>query len=49
MRKFVKEMLDTDDQGWIPPQRDLDEMKSRNKMLFEYYISKIVPCKAPRG
>lgn len=40
MRKFVKEMLDTDEEGWIPPERDLDEMKSRNKMLFEYYVTK---------
>jgi hypothetical protein len=33
-------MLDTDDGGWCPPERDLDEMKSRIKLLFEYYISK---------
>ncbi|GAB1200325.1 hypothetical protein APSETT444_009695 [Aspergillus pseudonomiae] len=48
MRKFVKEMLDTDDEGWIPPERDLGEMKTRNKMLFEYYISKMAPGK-PRN
>ncbi|KKK25699.1 hypothetical protein P175DRAFT_0491405 [Aspergillus ochraceoroseus IBT 24754] len=40
MRKFIKEMLDTDDEGWIPPGRDLDEMKSRNKILFQYYVTK---------
>ncbi|KAE8402309.1 kinase-like domain-containing protein [Aspergillus pseudonomiae] len=45
MRKFVKEVLDTDDEGWIPPERDLGEMKTRNKMLFEYYISKMAPEK----
>jgi phosphotransferase family enzyme len=41
MRKFVKEMLDADDEGWIPPGRELDETKSRNKMLFEYYVTKL--------
>ncbi|OJJ51377.1 hypothetical protein ASPZODRAFT_127446 [Penicilliopsis zonata CBS 506.65] len=41
MRKFSKEMLDTDDEGWVPPERDLDETKCRNKMLFEYYVSKM--------
>jgi hypothetical protein len=40
MRRFIKEMLDTDDEGWIPPERDLDEMKSRNMMLFKYYVTK---------
>lgn len=47
MRKFVKEMLGTDDEGWIPAERDLDEMKSRNKLLFEYYISKMPPGTSP--
>jgi hypothetical protein len=47
MRKFVKDMLDTDDEGWCPPERDLDEMKSRGKLLFEYYMSKMAPSKSP--
>jgi hypothetical protein len=33
---FVKKLLDTDDDGWIPPEYDFTEMKSRNKMLFDY-------------
>jgi hypothetical protein len=36
MCKFTKEMLVTDDEGWVY----LDELKSRNKMLFEYYVAK---------
>ncbi|QKX56805.1 uncharacterized protein TRUGW13939_03912 [Talaromyces rugulosus] len=40
MRKFAKEMLDTDDEGWVSPERELDKLKSRNKMLFEYYVTK---------
>lgn len=40
MREFAKEMLDTDDEGWVAPERELDELKSRNKMLFEYYVIK---------
>ncbi|OKL59253.1 hypothetical protein UA08_05514 [Talaromyces atroroseus] len=39
MRKFTKEMLDTDDEGWIAPERDLEETKSRNKMLLEHYVT----------
>jgi hypothetical protein len=39
MRKLVKDMLDTDDEGWIAPGRDLEETKSRNKMLLDHYIS----------
>jgi hypothetical protein len=47
IRKLAKEALDTDDDGWIPSERDLDEMKSRNKMLFEYYVSRIRPGTSP--
>jgi hypothetical protein len=47
IRKFAKEMLDTDDDGWIPSERDLDEMKSRNRWLFEYYVSKMPPGTSP--
>ncbi|KAJ5793943.1 hypothetical protein N7457_000542 [Penicillium paradoxum] len=39
IRSLVKRMLDTDDDGWIPPERDFTEMKTRNKMLFDYYVS----------
>lgn len=41
MRKFVKEMLDTDDEGWIPLERDFEETKSRNNMLYEHYVTKL--------
>lgn len=30
----------TDDEGWIAPERDFDEMQIRNQMLLEYYMSK---------
>ncbi|RJE23926.1 Phosphotransferase enzyme family [Aspergillus sclerotialis] len=40
LHKFVKEMLDTDNDGWISSNRDLNEVRTRNKMLFDYYISK---------
>lgn len=38
VREFAKEMLDTDDEGWIPLERDFEETKSRNKMLYEHYV-----------
>lgn len=41
MRKFVKEMLDTDDEGWIPLERDFEEMKSRNNMLYKQVDTKL--------
>jgi hypothetical protein len=47
MRKLVKDLLDTDDEGWIAPGRDLEEIKSRNKMLLEHYISKMASSKSP--
>lgn len=47
MCKFVKDMLDTDDEGWIAPGRDLEEIKSRNKMLLDHYISKMTSNKSP--
>lgn len=47
MHKFVKDMLDTDDEGWIDPSRDIEEMKTRNDMLLEYYISKMASTKSP--
>nr|ADI24944.1 unknown [Penicillium aethiopicum] len=40
IRSFVKKLLDTDDEGWVPPERDFSEMRSRNKVLFDYYVSK---------
>ena len=47
MRKLVKDLLDTDDEGWVAPGRDLEEIKSRNKMLLEHYISKMASSKSP--
>ncbi|GES66750.1 aminoglycoside phosphotransferase [Aspergillus terreus] len=47
MRSFVKQVLDTDDDGWVPPERDFTEIKSRNKALFDYYISKPSLNKTP--
>ncbi|KAL4920790.1 kinase-like domain-containing protein [Aspergillus aurantiobrunneus] len=46
MCTFVKEILDTDADGWIAPERDLVEMRSRNMMLFEYYVSKLAATKS---
>lgn len=40
-------MLDTDDDGWIPPERALGEVKARNMMFFDYYVAKMGPDKAP--
>jgi hypothetical protein len=45
--QFVKDMLDTDDEGWVAPGRELEEVKSRNKMLFEYYVSKMASTRSP--
>ncbi|PKY07566.1 hypothetical protein P168DRAFT_98163 [Aspergillus campestris IBT 28561] len=47
IRGFVKDMLDTDDDGWVPPERDLEEVKGRNKMLFDYYVAKMGKDRAP--
>lgn len=41
VRTFVKTMLDTDEDGWIAPEREFEEIKSRNKLLFDHYVSKI--------
>lgn len=46
MRRLVKDMLDTDDEGWIAPGRDLGEIKSRNKMLLDHYISEMTSNKS---
>ncbi|KAJ5367319.1 hypothetical protein N7541_001260 [Penicillium brevicompactum] len=40
MRNFVKKYLDTDDEGWVSPEYDFTEIQSRNKVLFDYYVSK---------
>lgn len=47
IRSFVKQVLDTDDEGWIAPDRDFTEIKARNKMLFDYYVSKPDVNKTP--
>jgi hypothetical protein len=47
MRKLVKDLLDTDDEGWVAPGRDLEEVKSRNKMLLEHYIPRLAPGWSP--
>lgn len=47
MRSFVKQVLDTDDEGWITPERDFAEMQTRNKMVFDYYVSKPGMNKTP--
>ncbi|PLB45810.1 hypothetical protein P170DRAFT_449418 [Aspergillus steynii IBT 23096] len=47
MRSFAKEVLDTDDEGWVAPERDFDEIRSRNEMLPDYYISTQVSTRAP--
>jgi hypothetical protein len=47
MRKLVKDLLDTEGEGWVAPGRDLEEIRSRNKMLLEHYISKMASGKLP--
>jgi hypothetical protein len=49
MRKLVKDLLDTDGEGWVALGRDLEETKSRSKMLLEHYISKKASSKSPEG
>ncbi|CAG8900242.1 unnamed protein product [Penicillium egyptiacum] len=39
IRTLVKKILDTDNDGWIAPESDFIEMKSRHKVLFDYYVS----------
>lgn len=39
MRSFVKKYLDTDDEGWVSPEYNFTEILSRNKVLFDYYVS----------
>jgi hypothetical protein len=38
IRRSVKEVLGTDDEGWIAPQRDFEVMRGVNKELFETCI-----------
>ncbi|KAJ5084216.1 hypothetical protein NUU61_008795 [Penicillium alfredii] len=44
LRRFVKEMLE---EGWIAAEQDLDEVRVRNKILFDYYVSKLGPNRTP--
>lgn len=40
MRSFIKQVLQNDDDGWVPLEHDSTEIKSRNRLLFDYGASK---------
>ncbi|KAI1980122.1 hypothetical protein LOZ51_000497 [Ophidiomyces ophidiicola] len=40
LRGYAQQLLYSDDEGWIPPQLDFEEMRIKHKELFELYLQK---------
>ncbi|ETI22030.1 hypothetical protein G647_06100 [Cladophialophora carrionii CBS 160.54] len=40
-REFAKEYLDTDADGWIPPEIDFNRKQEQNKALFALYVERV--------
>ncbi|KAK2734458.1 hypothetical protein FQN57_001693 [Myotisia sp. PD_48] len=40
LRGYVQQLLYSDDEGWIPPQLDFEEMMVKHKELYEFYLEK---------
>jgi hypothetical protein len=40
LRKVLTDALCTDAEGWISPELDFDQIKARNRELFEFYVQK---------
>jgi hypothetical protein len=38
---FAKEYLQTDSDGWIPPEEDIGEKRSQNQILLEHSIKEM--------
>jgi len=47
VRDFAKEYLSTDDEGWVSPELDFDEMLVRNRNLLNLYLDKMAGDKSP--
>ncbi|KAJ5211222.1 Aminoglycoside phosphotransferase [Penicillium cf. griseofulvum] len=41
VRALAEECLDTDSDGWIPPQLDIDEKRRQNEELLAMYIERV--------
>ncbi|KAH0837218.1 hypothetical protein FOPE_04644 [Fonsecaea pedrosoi] len=46
VREFAKEYLDTDADGWIPPEMDFTEKQEQNKALFTLYVERMAGQKS---
>ncbi|OJJ45136.1 hypothetical protein ASPZODRAFT_70346 [Penicilliopsis zonata CBS 506.65] len=40
LKAYTQELLQTDDDGWVPPQLDFDQVKARHAELFNLYIQR---------
>lgn len=38
LREYTQQLLQSDDDGWVPPQLDFDEVKARHEELLEHYL-----------
>ena len=47
VRGLASGALGSDSEGWIPPERDLEERQAKNKEFLDILIDKIAPEKSP--
>jgi hypothetical protein len=40
LRKVLRDSLCTDAEGWVSPEPEFEEIKARNRELFEVYVQK---------
>lgn len=41
VQRLAQEILQTDSEGWISPEIDIDERRRQNRMLFSMYIEQM--------
>lgn len=47
VQKLAKECLDTDSDGWIAPQLNIEEKRRQNRELLSMYIEQVAGEKSP--
>lgn len=40
LKSYTQELLHSDDDGWVPPQLDIDKVQARHNELFRLYVQK---------
>ena len=43
LRKYTREILFSDEDGWVPPELDFDKIRAQEKELFELYLRRQAP------